>query len=199
MDVAALAISVPCPQCQRTLPSHSAQDDGGSCPFCGAAVKLRVFPAAFAVYTLTSDSAPLGEEATCYFHADRVAVRHCARCGRFLCQLCRISWPGEDLCPACVEAALKEPETRHMESYRFHWDTLTLAVAVFPSLLISPSIISAPFALGLALFTFRKPCSILPRSKVRFVLAIAIALVEIAGWIFILTVAFRRAAAGGPS
>jgi hypothetical protein len=31
------------------------------------------------------------------------------------------------------------------------------------------------------------------------VLAIAIALVEIAGWIFILTVAFRRAAAGGPS
>lgn len=199
MDVAALAISVPCPQCQRELASLSATDDGVNCPFCGTPVHLRLFPAAFAVSEITADSAAVGDESTCYFHADRVAVHHCTRCGRFLCQLCRISWPGEDLCPACVEAALKEPEARHMESYRFHWDSLTLAVAVFPSLLISPSIISAPFALGLGLFTFRKPCSILPRSKIRFVLAITIALVEIAGWTWMLTLAFRRAAAGGPS
>lgn len=196
MEGAALAIPVSCPQCQRTLPLDSFTGEGAPCPGCESTVTVRVFPAASKAAAQMADSRPIGAESTCYFHEDRVAVYSCNRCGRFLCRLCRISWPGEDVCPACVEVAIQAPEWRHMESERFHWDSLALAVAVLPALLISPSVISAPVALGLALFTFRKPCSLVPRSKIRFVLAIMIALSEIAAWIWFFTLTYRRVAAG---
>lgn len=196
MEGAALAISVPCPQCQRVLPFASLTGEGATCPECDARVTVRIFPAASAARATVADSRPLRAESTCYFHEDRVAVYSCNRCGRFLCRLCRISWPGEDVCPACVEVAIEEPQYRDMESERFHWDSLALAVAVIPSLLVSPSVISAPVALGLALFTFRKPCSLVPRSKIRFVLAMAIAFAEIAGWIWVFSMMYRGSAGG---
>jgi hypothetical protein len=192
MEGTALAISIPCPRCQRVLPVESLAEDEAQCPWCGTASVVRLYPAAYALRSTAEDSRPLGEEAACYFHEDRVAVYECSRCGRFLCRLCSISWPGGEICRACMEAALEEPAARHMESERFHWDSLALAVAIWPALLFSPSLLSAPMALGLAVFTFRKPCSLVPRSKIRFIAAIVLAISEIVGWVWLFTMMYRR-------
>ena len=194
MEGISATISVPCPRCQRPLPVESLADVEIRCPWCGTIAAARVYAAAYASCATLEDSKPLGEEAACFFHEDRVAVYDCSRCGRFLCRLCSISWPGGEICPACMETALKEPAARHMESERFHWDSLALAVATWPALLFSPSLIAAPMALGLAVFTFRKPCSLVPRSKIRFAAAVAISLAEIAGWIWLFARMYQRSA-----
>lgn len=133
----------------------------------------------------------VSDEAGCFFHPARVAVFTCSRCGRFLCPLCRISWPGGDICTACLEAERNADGVRFASS-RFHFDSLALALSTVPVLTWIFSMFSAPIALGLAVFTWRRECSIAPRSKLRFALAILFSTCTIAGWvIFWMYVALR--------
>ena len=113
---------------------------------------------------------------------DRVAAVSCSNCGRFLCSFCRIEWSGEDLCVTCVEALRQPDKSVALESSRFHFDSLALALAIVPSLLVFPSLFTAPLALGLALVTIRRSCSITPRSKWRFVVAMLVSLAVIGAW-----------------
>jgi hypothetical protein len=64
-----------------------------------------------------------------------------------------------------------------------------LFAATVPALLISPSVVSAPVALGLTVFTWQKQCSIVPRTKIRFILAGVLALIQIALWVWFITAA----------
>ncbi|HEX3682939.1 MAG TPA: hypothetical protein VHU83_10395 [Bryobacteraceae bacterium] len=131
-------------------------------------------------------------EAACFFHPDRIAAFPCARCGRFLCALCRISWAGENICTACVEALYKTDQGRALASSRFHFDSLALTVATLPILTWIFSLLTAPLALGFALFTWRRECSIVPRSKIRFVAAILFSMLTIAGWVVFWAYVIRR-------
>jgi hypothetical protein len=142
------------------------------------------------------DQVVLAGEAGCYFHADRVAAVACSLCGRFLCQLCRIAWAGEDLCPACVEASREGKETSQLTSACYRYDSLALAVSTLPIVTVFFTLFTAPIALGIALFTFRKQSSVAPRSKVRFVVAIVISLAQIAAWVVFFLYSFRRRMGG---
>ena len=135
----------------------------------------------------------VAEEAGCFFHPLRVAIHTCSRCGRFLCPLCRISWTGEDLCVPCVEFASRGNDSDQFASSRFHFDSLALALSTLGILTGFFSLVTAPLALGLSLFTFRKQSSVVPRSRIRFFVAIFFSLATITGWIILLTYAFRRA------
>ena len=121
-------------------------------------------------------------EAGCFFHPDRIAVFACSCCGRFLCQLCRIEWPGGEICVACLEATRTAQDERALPSSRFHFDSLALALSTFPLLLWVLSILTAPVALGFSIFTLRRECSIVQRSKIRFLLAMLLSLLTLAGW-----------------
>jgi hypothetical protein len=105
--------------------------------------------------------------------------------------LCRIPWAGEDLCPACLEAANSGQQAKQLSSSRFHFDSLTLALSTLPILGGFLSMLTAPIALGFALFTFNRECSIAPRTKIRSILAILFAAATIVGWIVFLVYAFR--------
>jgi hypothetical protein len=196
MAAAFEALSAACPRCGNNLPAEVFQTGGAACYDCGSLVEGAVFPTLFAESRQDADVPAVADESTCFFHADRVAAFSCSRCGRFLCNLCRISWPAGDVCPACVQdgAALASP--KELVSSRFHFDTVALLVATVPILGFSITIMSAPVALGFALFTFRKECSIAPRSKIRFVAAILISLVLVAGWIALLVFAIRQGLSG---
>jgi hypothetical protein len=185
-------LAISCPRCGSELPDSAREPAGASCSVCGTHAHVVVFPAMFRRAEPVAGQIVLAGEAACYFHAERVAVVPCGRCGRFLCQFCRISWAGEDLCPACIAASRRGDKTA--ACYRY--DSLALAVSTLPVLTVFLTLITAPLALGIALFTFRKECSVAPRTKVRFVAAIAISLAQISAWIVFFVYAFRQRMGG---
>lgn len=190
--------TVLCPRCERELSPKAAEPGGARCYYCESQVVATVFPAALRVANQIADEAVMSSEATCFFHAERVAVIPCSNCGRFLCQFCRIEWSGEDLCVTCIEALRQPGKSVALESSRFHFDSLALALATVPTMLVFPSIFTAPIALGLALVTVRRSCSITPRSKWRFAVAILVSLAAVTGWVWLFVYSASQARARTP-
>lgn len=178
-------VVISCPCCAHELPPEAVQPGGAVCYNCEARVEATVFRTAFREHFIPEDLQLESGQASCFFHSYRVAVSPCSHCGRFLCNLCRIDWSGSPLCITCIETFQKAPRSSFLSSTRFHYDSLALALATIPSLLIGMSIITAPLALGLVLFTYRRQTSITPRSKWRFLLAGVLAFLQIVGWIWL--------------
>ena len=63
------------------------------------------------------------------------------------------------------------------------YDSIALAVSTFPLLLFYFTLLSAPATLFIVWRYWNAPTSLLPRTRVRFVIAAIIAVLEIAGWI----------------
>ena len=59
---------------------------------------------------------------------------------------------------------------------------MALALAIYPLIIFYFTIITAPAALFIALRHWNSPSSLIPRTKIRLVVAIVFALLEIAGW-----------------
>ena len=145
-----------------------------------------VFPAMFtppSVPTAAEMAAGVGE-ATCFYHESKRAEAPCSQCGRFLCKLCSVNLAGDIWCPECIEAGRTRKRVVNLENYRTLHDSLALALATWPALLISPSLVSAPAALFMSVFYWKRPTSIVRRHpKLRLVLAIVLSSVQISLWI----------------
>lgn len=194
--ITALASALSCPRCGHELPLAALQPEGAACSGCEVHVEAVALPALFHSDEFAPWEPVVSGEAGCFFHPDRIAVFTCSRCGRFLCPLCRIVWPGEDVCAACLEAAKSTTPDGTFASSRFHFDSLALALSTLPILTWIFSLLSAPVALGLSVFTFRRECSIVPRSKIRFLLAILFSAATIAAWVFFALYLVRRGMRG---
>lgn len=173
-----------CPSCSQALPSPG---EGGSrlvtCVKCGRETLVHIFPA----FWRQSDSvhSPGGllssDECACYYHPAKPASHACANCGRFICQLCEVMIGDRLLCPKCVSsrAQNKSPE---MESSRFLYDNLALVLAVLPIFTIWLTLITAPAALFVCIRYSNMPCSLVRRSRWRFLVAFLAALAQVVGW-----------------
>jgi len=84
------------------------------------------------------------------------------------------------VCPRCFE------KTENVEPQRTMYDSMALAVSTFPMLLFWPALIGAPWALFLVIRRWNAPSSIVPRTKIRFVLAALFAVAEIGFFIFVI-------------
>jgi hypothetical protein len=71
-------------------------------------------------------------------------------------------------------------------TYRPLYDSMALSLSVLPMLIFPFTIITAPIAIYIAIRYWKRPGSILPRTRFRFVLAILIALAQIVGWVALL-------------
>src|SRR5262249_17664595 len=49
-------------------------------------------------------------EGSCAVHTGVETVGTCARCGNYLCEVCRTPWRGQIVCAACVQRALETKE-----------------------------------------------------------------------------------------
>ena len=107
----------------------------------------------------------------------------CEACGRFLCAVCDVELSGAHLCPGCLESGKKKGRLKQLENSRTLYDSMALAVALYPMILVWPTIISAPIAIYLAIRYWNAPSSIVRRGKWRAVLAIIIGLLQILGWV----------------
>lgn len=185
------ALTLACPNCDSLLSEQPVAGQDVVCYACHSHIQTSLYPAFFRRAESHAHELVVTSEAACFFHADRVAAFACVRCGRFLCPLCRISWAGEDVCASCLEAAGTGSEEK-IASSRFHFDSLALFLSTVMLLASFLSIITAPIALGLAIFTYRKECSVAPRSKYRLWLAMLFSLATIIGWISIFVLLYRN-------
>jgi len=174
---------LPCPQCGRTLGDLSWHDsEEGVCRSCLTEFEFMRFPELSAKRQgATPKAVVVPEHATCYHHPENQAEVVCAGCGRFLCSVCAVNFGGRVICAACIKAGL-ETDARSIKS-RVLFDGVALSIAVLPILAWPVTLVSAPIALGTAIYGWRKPPSLVTPGRSKLVAAALVSLAEIAGWV----------------
>ncbi len=174
-----------CPRCRHTLGPESWIDaNRGVCWGCKTGYEFVGFPALRATrQRIAAQPAVLAADSVCFFHAENRAEAICDSCGRFLCAVCAVPFAGRKLCPACIAAA-GSAETSSVVRERVLFDSIALALAIVPLLIWPFTLIAAPCALGMAIYGWKKPGSLVSgRSRTRLISAALVAVLEIAGWI----------------
>jgi hypothetical protein len=150
-------------------------------------VEVAVFPAFLRPPARGSQAEPLlvEGEASCFYHPQKKAVVPCQACGRFLCALCDCELQGRHFCPGCLESGRQKGKIETLENQRTLYDGVALALAVYPVVLILGiyfTFLTAPMALYVAIRYWNAPRSIVGRTRIRSVMAVGLALMELAGW-----------------
>lgn len=176
---------VQCPQCRAWLLDGVFNlPEPAPCPACGVLLQAEIFPAFFRKTDpgQKAETIMVEGESGCFYHPQKKAVLPCDGCGRFLCALCDCALDGRHFCPACLESGRTGGKIKSLDNQRTLHDNIALALAIYPMLIIYFTIITAPMALFVAIRYWKSPQSILRRTKIRYIIAIIIALLQIAGW-----------------
>jgi len=176
---------VQCPACQVVLTDGVFnQPELRPCPCCGAELKIEIFPALFRPLTPVSnaETVMVEGESTCFYHPNKKAVCPCDGCGRFVCALCDCELHGQHYCPTCLEIGRMKGKIKSLENRRTLYDSIALSLAILPLLVFYFTIITAPMTLYIAIRYWNAPRSIVHRTKIRYVIAIALATLQIVGW-----------------
>ena len=179
------ASPVACTKCHVLLPtSFFNQPEPTDCPACAVPLQVEVFPALFRPFTPGKAGEPivLDGESSCFYHPQKKAAALCSACGRFLCALCDCELGGQHICPGCLETGRQKGRITTLENHRTLYDSMALALAIYPLIIFYFTIITAPAALFIAIRHWNSPSGLIPRTKIRLVVAIVFALLEIAGW-----------------
>jgi len=190
-----VSLLIQCPKCRAwLLEGIFNQPEFSPCPACGTPLQIEVFPAIFR----KTGSGQSGEmilvegESSCFYHPQKKAVRPCDGCGRFLCALCDCELHGQHFCPACLEAGRTKGKIKSLDNQRTLYDNIALALAIYPMLIFYFTLITAPMALFVAIRYWKSPQSILHRTKVRYIAAAVIALLQIGGWMALFIILATR-------
>ncbi len=153
------------------------------CPSCRAPIKIDVFPAFFrALQPGKAGEALVDDQASCFYHPQKKAAVPCDHCGRFLCALCDLELNGKHLCPVCLETGRKKGRIVNLDRHRLLYDGIALRLALLPMITVWFTIVTAPIALYLAIRHWNSPMSIVRRSKIRLLLAMAISGLQVLAW-----------------
>jgi len=159
-------------------------------------VNAAVFPALVRENARGDRGDPLltDSEASCFYHAAKRAVVACGSCGRFLCSLCDIELGRQHICAGCVESGKKKGQLDTIVKECTLHDRAALIVALVPLLppLWLATAITGPLTVFYVLRHWNDPLGLLPRTKVRFVLASIIGGIETAVWIVVITLLIIR-------
>jgi hypothetical protein len=160
------------------------QPDFAPCPACGAPLQVEVFPALFRETGIgrNGETIMVESESSCFYHPQKKAVLPCDGCGRFLCALCDCPLDGRHFCPTCLETGKSKGKIQNLENQRTLYDAIALSLAIYPMIIFYFTIVTAPMAIFVAIRYWKSPQSILRRTKIRFIAAIVISLLQIAGW-----------------
>lgn len=186
-----------CRKCGFMLPAEVLNTpELAACPRCQNSLLGRIFPAFFVAPRegRTGERIGLDDLSSCFFHPDRRAIVPCADCGRFLCALCDLEIEGRHLCPACLEAGRKKASLAVFRTAHTRWDNIALLLAVLPPVTLIGwyfSMFTAPASIFISIWKWRSTRdAMIPYSKGRFVVALILSSLTVAGWTGILLAAF---------
>jgi hypothetical protein len=182
--------SIDCPKCALPLEWQSFNTpDMTRCPSCATPLRVEIFPAFFGDLPTSEAAGTLAvdNDSGCYFHPQKKAIIPCALCGRFICSLCDIELSGQHICPSCFETGQKKHKIETLENHRVLYDDIALALSIIPMIFIWPTIATAPASIYLSIRHWKSPTGIIPRTKVRFIIAIFLSLFQITGWVILIS------------
>ena len=174
-----------CLRCNAPLPPSAINTDRlVPCGVCGAKTRADLFPAALKTTEQAETGQALvdGQSASCFYHPDKKAVVPCGSCGRFLCALCDVDFSGEHLCFTCLESGKKKKKRVDLENHRTLYDGIALRLALVPMVIFWFTALTAPAALYIAVRHFNTPTSIIPRTRIRYIIAGVVSILQIAAW-----------------
>lgn len=180
---------IACPSC-RTLLSVQIANTGRlhECPECGTHIRADLFNA----FHRPIEQGQVGKQvqargqAECFYHPGKMANTLCSSCGRLLCALCEIPIDGRVLCTHCLQTGRDKQKFQSLGQSRVLYDSMALQLAAWPLVLFPLfifTIITAPAVIYIVLRYWRRPGSILPRTKFRFVAAFILAVTQLVGWV----------------
>lgn len=154
------------------------------CPSCNSQTQIEVFPALLqeAAAGKRGEALLMDDQSSCFYHPANKAALLCENCGRFLCSLCDIEWDGRHLCSSCIDSGVQKGKLESLQSQSTYWDNIALALAVIPMLIFYLTLITAPVTLYFAIRHWNTPMSALPRSKLRLIVPILLAGLQVTGW-----------------
>ena len=181
-----------CPKCHKQLEEVSWHEAGaGSCRACLTDFTCVRFPALVAKpERVVPQAVKVEAGATCFFHDDNEAAATCTQCGRFLCAVCAIDMDGEVKCSNCI--ASKRKVSAEAVDSRILWDRVALGLAFFPIIIWPFTLVTAPTALGLAIFGWKKPQSLVSGGRARMIFAMVLAGIQIVTWVTLLGMAWLK-------
>lgn len=178
-------MTLACTGCRAPLPAATlASLRPSACGSCGALLSVEVFPALLRPLEpgRAADSVVVESDSGCFYHPQKKAMVPCDICGRFLCALCDVEIAAQHLCPACLDSGTKSGRLESLDNQRTLHDRLALSLAIYPMLFFYFTVLTAPATLYVTLRYWKSPGSLLPHTKVRFVIAALLASLQIAGW-----------------
>lgn len=193
-----------CAACGYQIPvSTFATAKEAPCPLCRRLLHATVLPAVtrsgVTPPSLPEDPPGPGE-ATCFYNSKRRATQSCNHCGVFISDAWAAKWGSEAVCLKCLDNLRSKHQDSRFMVRRTLWDNIALGTAALPFLLCIPllllgpvgipfmalsimlSIITAPTALGLSLYAWKKPRSLVPRGPWRVISAILLSLAQCVAW-----------------
>ena len=178
---------IACPNCRSILPDSAIVHDGlHRCPNCRNILRVDVFNAfhSHPVQGTVGEAVRQQGQAECFYHPGKRAVAACSACGRLLCRLCEIELEERTLCIRCIESGRGDRKIHTLENKRILYSNIALALAVFPALIVFPTLFTGPAAIYVALRYWKTPASIVKRMHWRSLLAILFGVGEVAAWAF---------------
>jgi hypothetical protein len=188
--------ALPCPHCKHVLGPEAWIDAGaGVCLRCKTRFDFTGFPALYAApVKVTPQAAVLAADSVCFFHAENRAEALCDSCGRLLCAVCAVPFGGRRLCPTCI-ATNRTAGAAATVRQRLRFDAIALALVLYPLLLFIfwfLTCITAPLALGIVIYAWKKPGSLVRPGRVRLTIAGTLAALQIGAWIAFLVFLWVR-------
>ena len=176
-----------CVSCGVALPGGASVNDPPierTCIACQTRQIVCHFPAQTRLAARATDDAQAQTgDAVCFHHAERQAEAVCDSCGRFLCGLCRIDFNGRTLCPACLALTqTAAPAEAHIPRH-IRYDKIALLCILLSPFLYILSFVNAGISLFLCIRYWKRPQSILPVNRWRFVLAGSLSVLVLASWV----------------
>lgn len=132
------------------------------------------------------------EDAGCFYHPKNRAQVPCDICGRFLCALCDVELQGQHICPSCLNTGRQKQRIKTLDNTRVLYGGIAALTAFLPIVAMWPvTIITAPLALFIAIYGWNKPRSLTGKGRLIYIVAIVLALLQIAAWGWMLTIFIR--------
>jgi len=188
-------MAIICPSCKVQCFHVDKPSVDAGITHCGCIKNKKIrywrFPALNQKKAIISAEASTSDlDATCLHHPEKMAQGACDNCGAFVCSLCLVEDAGSSFCLTCFSKGqskqLKRIDKKGAQNVLY--DDIALALALFPLLIFYFTIITAPISLYFVIRHWKKhPTSIVPRSRLRFILAGIFASGQIAGWIILIT------------
>lgn len=162
--------TIACPNCGGRVLALETPTAWQSCPSCAKRLQIRTWASA---NRAANAAAAMPDQATCFFHPEKVFQACCRRCGRFVCALCDLQLGNEHVCPSCFERGRADSaaggataEWRHRDVL---YDSIAAALGWLWPLVWPVVVVALPATIVLHVKYHKAPRSyLIPRSGWRF-------------------------------